>query len=134
VVFITQILLPLPLVTLIAPVPKAIALVFALLELKTRTVNVKLFSVIVPAVNVNTPETPSVQLPVKDKLISDLLIFTVFATAVEATETTAAVPELASKFTMSAAKGGPKPPGPPDKAAQLVVLTLSQVPDPPTQK
>jgi hypothetical protein len=48
--------------------------------------------------------------------------------------TVAAVPELASKKTSSTAVGALAPPAPPVVADQFVVLVLSQVPVPPTQK
>jgi hypothetical protein len=43
------------------------------------------------------------------------------------------VPELPSKNTASAAVGAETPGAPPEVAAQLAVLTPSQVPVPPTQ-
>jgi hypothetical protein len=41
--------------------------------------------------------------------------------------------ELASKKTGSPVTGALAPPAPPEVAAQLVVVELSHVPDPPTQ-
>jgi hypothetical protein len=116
---------------LIWPVPNAIERVLLLFELKKAAVNVLLFSVIVPAVSVVV--WLNVGLPDNDKFMSDLLIAQAKQVAVDATVTVAAVPLLLSKFTESAANGGPKPPAPPVEVAQFVVLALSQVPEPPTQ-
>jgi hypothetical protein len=43
------------------------------------------------------------------------------------------VPDAESKITASAATGAEAPPAPPDVADQFVVVTASQVPEPPTQ-
>jgi hypothetical protein len=66
--------------------------------------------------------------------MSDLSMTQVVQVAVDATVTVAVAPLLPSKLAVSPTIGGPKPPGPPVKIAQLVVLELSQVPEPPTQK
>jgi hypothetical protein len=124
----------LPLTTILPDVPKAIARALALLDANIPTVKVLLFKVIVPEVSVNAPvATVNVGLPDKEILISDLFTVVIADTAVEATVTTAAVPELVSKIAVSAFVGGPNPPAPPVLVAQFVVLALFQVPFPPTQ-
>ena len=47
---------------------------------------------------------------------------------------TVGLPELLSKYALSALVGLPAPPGPPLEDAQLLVNVLFQVPLPPTQK
>ena len=86
-------------------------------------------------VSVNVPEDApdSVALPDNDRLMSDLLTVQFKQAAVDATVTVAAVPLLASKLTVSVLLGTPAPPAPPDDRDQLVLLLLSQVPEPPTQ-
>jgi hypothetical protein len=113
-------------------VPNAIERVLLLFELKKTAVNVLLFSVIVPVVRNVVPS--NVTLPDNEMLMSDLLMTQVVQVAVDATVTVAAVPLLLSKLTVSPVRGGPKPPAPPVNTAQFVVLALSQVPEPPTQK
>ena len=118
-------------VTAMRPVPKAIVRVFVLLELNTSTVSVDVPRDRVPEANVKPPV--KVGEPVRDKVMSDLLTEQDEVVAVAATDTTAAVPLLASNVTVSAVVGADAPPAPPEVADQLVVEVLFQVPDPPTQ-
>jgi hypothetical protein len=53
---------------------------------------------------------------------------------VETVRVITALPELASKVTVSALPGCPAPPAPPELLAQCVVVEPSQFPEPPTQK
>jgi len=126
---------PVLLVKSIFPVPNAIDLAEVPLELNILVLKVKLFKVIAPVNKVTAPvvELLSVALPESDKFISDLLISMLPQTAVEATVTVAAVPELASKFAKSAVVGADAPAAPPEVKDQLVVELASQVPEPPTQ-
>jgi hypothetical protein len=105
-----------------------------LLDANRPTVRVLLLSVNVPDVSVKLFDgTASVALPLRLNVMSDLSTVVAVATAVEATVTVAAVPELASKKTTSAVVGADTPPAPPDVAAQLTVELASHVPEPPTQ-
>jgi hypothetical protein len=123
------------LVSVMLPVPKAIARVLVLLELKIPVLSVNPAKLIVPAVNVKVPAVVQrVGLPDSVRVISALLTVVLKETAVAATVTVAAAPELASKVAVSAAVGTPALPTPPESDAQWVVVALSQVPDPPTQK
>jgi hypothetical protein len=116
------------------PAPNAMDLVFELLLANLPTLKTKSLSVKAPAVNVKVPAAvQSVGLPDKDKLMSDLLTVVLVDTADAATVTVAAVPELASKLTISALFGGPAPAAPPLLADQFAVEELSHVPLPPTQ-
>jgi hypothetical protein len=129
----TNTLLALPVKTIL-PVPNATVLAFELLLLKTPQVSVFAPSVIVPDVSVKVPvATQRVGLPLRLKLMSDLSIVADEDTAVAATVTVAAAPELASKNTASAEVGAEAPLAPPDVADQLVVDVLFHVPVPPTQ-
>jgi hypothetical protein len=121
-------------VTAMFPVSNASVLAFELLDEKIPVLNVKELSVIVPAVSVNVPaNVQSVGLPAKDRLMSDLSIVVLNETADASTVTVAAVPELASKVTVSTFTGADAPGAPPVVADQFAVLELSQVPEPPTQ-
>jgi hypothetical protein len=114
--------------------PKSIVLAFELFEVNLPTVTTLLLRAIVPAVNAKNPLLgASVGLPEKLKVMSDLLTVVLSATAVAATVTTADVPELESKITVSALFGGPLPPAPPLVVDQFAVETLFHVPEPPTQ-
>jgi len=117
------------------PVPKASTRVLLLFELNNPVDNVKVLSVKVPAVSVQVPAAVhSVGLPDNDKLISDLLIVVLKDTAVDVQVTVAAVPELASKVTVSAFVGFERVATPPEVIANCVFPVPLQVPVPPTQK
>jgi hypothetical protein len=117
------------------PVPKASTRVLLLFELNNPVDNVKVLSVKVPAVSVQVPAAVhSVGLPDNDKLISDLLIVVLKDTAVDVQVTVAAVPELASKVTVSAFVGFKRVATPPEVIANCVLPVPLQVPVPPTQK
>jgi hypothetical protein len=66
--------------------------------------------------------------------MSALLIVVLEDTAVEVTVTVAAVPELASKVTVSASVGSKRVATPPEVIANCVFPVPLQVPVPPTQK
>jgi hypothetical protein len=120
--------------TVMFPEPNAIVLAFALFELNKPVVNVKVLSVIVPAVSVQVPAAVhSVGLPDNDNVMSALLIVVLKDTAVAVTVTIAAVPELASKFTVSALVGFKAVATPPEVTANCVFPVPLQVPVPPTQ-
>ena len=122
-------------VNVMLPVSKFSTRVLLLLELNNPVDNVKVLSVKVPAVSVQVPAAVhSVGLPDNDKLISDLLIVVLKDTAVDVTVTVAAVPELASKVTVSALVGSKRVATPPEVTANCVFPVPLQVPVPPTQK
>jgi len=114
------------------PEPNAIVRAFVLLEENDPVVSVKVLSVIVPAVSVQAP-VHNVGLPDSDKFMSALLIVVLKDTAVDVTVTVAAVPELASKLTVSAAVGFEAVGVPPELVANCVFPVPLQVPVPPTQ-
>jgi len=121
-------------VSVMLPVPKASVRVLLLLELNKPVDNVKVLSVKVPAVSVQVPAAVhNVGLPDNDNSISDLLIVVLNDTAVDVTVTLAAVPELASKFTVSAAVGFKAVATPPEVIANCVFPVPLHVPVPPTQ-
>ena len=84
---------------------------------------------VTPDFPVNAPLTVSVELENVRMLLA--LRLTDFATALESV--TVPVPELASNVTSSDAVGADAPPAPPLLLAQLVVVEVSHVPEPPTQ-
>jgi len=110
------------------------ALVVLLLLLKTPVESVLLLRVSVPPRSEKMPAgVQSVGDPDNDKFMSDLLTSVFRDTAVAATVTVAAVPELASKKTLSAFVGALAPEAPPEVSAQFAVELLFHVPLPPTQ-
>lgn len=120
--------------TVIFPDPNAIVRAFVLFEENKPVVSVKVLSVIVPAVSVQVPAAVhNVGFPDSDKLMSALLIVVLKDTAVDVTVTVAAVPELASKLTVSAAVGFKTVATPPEVIANCVFPVPLQVPVPPTQ-
>lgn len=117
-------------VTEILPVPKSIDRVLLLLDAKFRHDKTFAPSEKVPCVSVNAPLMDSAAPKVSCKALE--LRVAIEHVAPEAV-VHVPVPELASKTTVSAARGGPAPAAPPDDADQLAVLAPSQVPVPPTQ-
>jgi hypothetical protein len=123
------------LVRAIFAVPNEIARVEDPDELKEPVLRVNPFKFNVPVVKVKVPAAVhSVGLPDNNKVMSDLLIVVLKDTAVDVTVTVAAVPELASKVTVSALVGSKRVATPPVVIANCVFPVPLQVPVPPTQK
>jgi hypothetical protein len=125
---------PVPvIITVLAP--RLSARILVLLELKLPVDNTNPFKFNVPSVSVQMPAAVhSVVFPDNDKVISALLIVVLKDTAVAVHVTVVAVPELASKVTMSTLVGSKRVATPPDVTANCVFPVPLQVPVPPTQK
>lgn len=123
-------IVPLPLGSVMLPVPKLMVRLFELPELNAPHERANDARDKVPEVSVNVP--PSVRLAPRVSPRVLLVKVTVLATA-PVPVVQVPVPELASKITASEAVGAVANGAPPEVADQLSIEVASHVPEPPTQ-